>query len=154
MTDLKIQPKDKVHQILVHSYSFYFLMFLLGIFFDFIFKIKIFNNLVAVPAGTLLLVLATFLIYWAQKTSRNLKKETLTKETFSQGPYSITRSPTHWGLFFLMLGFGFTINAVFLVLSSLISLLITRVVFLKREEALLEAKYGDPYLEYKKTVKI
>lgn len=145
--------KDKVHRILAHSYSFYFFMFLLGVSLDSIFPLKILNNRITIPAGLLLLLLATVLIFWAQKTSRNLKKENLNKEMFSKGPYAITRSPTHWGLFMLMLGFGFTINAIFLVISSLLSLLVTRLVFLRKEEIILEKKYGAPYLEYKKTVK-
>lgn len=146
--------KEKVHWILAYSYSFYFFMFLIGIFFDSIFPLTIFRNFVIVPVGIFLLIVATVLIYWSQKTSRNFKKEILTKETFSKGPYSISRSPTHWGLFFLMLGFGFTINAIFLIISSLISLLVTQMVFLKKEESILEQKYGEPYREYKKSVRL
>lgn len=148
------QLKNKVHWVLAHSYSFYFLMFLVGIFFDSVFPLKIFESSFTVPTGVVLIILATTVIYWAQKTSRSLNKENLTKDTFSRGPYSITRSPTHWGLFFMMLGFGLIINAVFLVISSLLSLLITRLVFLKKEENILGAKYGSPYEEYKQSVKL
>jgi len=146
--------KDKVHWVLSYSYSFYLLMFLVGIFLDFLFPIKIFKSPTAVLVGLFFLFLATIIILWAQATSRNLKKETLTKKTFSKGPYRITRSPTHWGLFFLIFGFGFTINAFFLIISSIISLIVTKLFFLKKEELLLEKKYGEPYQSYKKSVKL
>ena len=105
------------------------------------------------PTGAFLLVLGTILILWAQNTSRHLNTENATKETFCHGPYRFTRTPTNFGLFFLVLGFGIVANALFVILSSLVSFFIAKFVFLKKEEQLLAEKYGAPYLEYKKSVK-
>lgn len=148
------QRKNRVHVVLAYSYSVYFVLFLVGVFLDLIFNIKIFNFPAMVSIGVILILLATALIFWAQRTSRNLEKEILTKESFCKGPYRFTRSPTHWGLFLLMLGFGIIINAIFIIISTFISLILTKFLFLKREEAILEKKYGAPYLEYKKSVKL
>ncbi len=150
----EILHKNKVHWILAHSYTFYFILFLASVFLDFIFRIKIFISPVMVPTGVILLVFASFLILWAQKTSRNLDVKNVSKETFCKGPYCYARSPTHWGLFFLMLGFGIITNAVFVFLFTLISFLITRFTFLDKQEAALAEKYGAPYLEYKRSVKL
>jgi protein-S-isoprenylcysteine O-methyltransferase Ste14 len=144
----------KVHRILAHSYSMYFLLFLTGVILDGIFDVRIFSGQVPVWVGFGFLVLATLLIVWAQGTSRNLKIENLTKETFCRGPYCYTRSPTHWGLFFLMLGFGLVSNALFVVVLTVLAFIITRLTFLKKEEDALAHKYGSPYLEYKKSVKL
>jgi len=148
--------KNRVHKILAHSYSAYFILFLIGVFFDllFKFKIKILNFSFLVPVGALLIGLSSLLIFWAQSTSRKFNKETLTKESFCNGPYAYTRTPTHWGLFFLMLGFGILANAIFIIISTVISFLLTKFIYLRKEEAILEKKYGAPYLEYKKAVKI
>ena len=97
--------KMSVHGILAHSYSVYLFFFLISVCLDFVFPIKIFNNLLFVYFGFILLVLGTFLIFWAQKTSRNLQKANITKETFCGGPYRYTRIPTSFGLFFLVFGF-------------------------------------------------
>ena len=145
--------KNKVHFVLAHSYTLFFILFLIGVSLDSIFPIKIFNASFMAPIGLIFLILATVLILWAQKTSRDLKKENISKETFCQGPYCYTRSPTHWGLFFLMLGFGLIGNALFVVLTTLISLVISRFVFLDKQENILAEKYGAPYLEYKKSVR-
>ena len=145
--------KQSVHKILAHSYSVYFIFFLISVCLDFVFNFKFFNNFIAIPSGFIFLLFGTFLVFWAQKTSRHLDVENVTKETFCHGPYRYTRSPTHWGLFLLMLGFGMIANAFFIVLFSIISFLITKLVFLKKEEKVLAAKYGTPYLEYKKSVK-
>lgn len=146
--------KDKVHVVLAHSYAVYFSLFLAGVLFDLIFNLRILSFPLMTPAGIILILSATLLIFWAQKTSRNLKKETITKETFMKGPYRYSRGPTHWGLFFLMLGFGLLNGAIFIVIFTFISLLVTKFTYLRKEETILEKKYGAPYLEYKKEVKL
>ncbi len=146
--------KNKVHKILAHSYTFYLILFLIGVCLDILFKFRIFLNPLFVPIGIVLLILGNFLIIWAQKTSRDLNIENLSKETFYKGPYRYTRSPTHWGLFMLVLGFGIIANALFVILSTLISFLISRFIFLKKQEDVLALKYGASYLEYKKSVKL
>lgn len=145
---------NSVHRILAHSYSIFFIFFLAGVALDLIFRIRIFQNPAMAPFGLMFLILGTFLILWAQKTSRNIKKENITLDTFCQGPYCYTRSPTHWGLFILMLGFGLVANAFFVVLFTLVSFLVTKYTFINWQERALEEKYGSPYTEYKKTVKL
>jgi protein-S-isoprenylcysteine O-methyltransferase Ste14 len=147
------QYKGRVHVVLAHSYAVYFSFFLAGVLLDLIFNLKILNFIFMIPIGVALIFLATLLIFWAQKTSRNLKKENLTKEAFLQGPYRFTRGPTHWGLFLLMLGFGFITGALFIIVFAIIAFIFTKLVYLKREEEILEKKYGTPYLEYKKMVR-
>jgi protein-S-isoprenylcysteine O-methyltransferase Ste14 len=145
--------KNSVHKVLAHSYSFYFVFFLIGVCLDLVFNLKILSNFVIVFFGFIFLIFGTYLIFWAQKTSRHLNKENISKETFCHGPYLYTRSPTHWGLFLLMLGFGMITNAFFIILFSFISFIISKFTFLNTEEKILAEKYGAPYLEYKKMVR-
>jgi|SRR3989344_2174870 len=144
---------DNIHWVLTRSYSMYFVLFLVGVTLDLIFRFKIFSNSFMMPAGAVFLILGSALILWAQRTSRNLHKEEIKTESFCRGPYCYSRSPTYWGLFLLMLGFGVITNAFFVVLTTLISFIIARFIFQHKEEKILEKKYGDPYLEYKKLVR-
>jgi protein-S-isoprenylcysteine O-methyltransferase Ste14 len=146
--------KTTVHHVLAHSYSLYFFLFILGVLLDIIFPIKLFKNTTLISSGFLLMILSSLLILWAQKTSRNLRKvENVKKEHFCRGPYCYTRNPTHWGLFILMLGFGIMANAFFIVFFTLVYMVLAKSIFLKKEELLLVNKYGDPYIEYRKSVK-
>ncbi len=145
--------KNKVHRVLAHSYLFYFVSFLLGLFLDFIFPLKFFEEATMAILGSTILLLGTFLVVWAQKSSHNLKKENLSKETFFVGPYRYTRSPTHLGLFLLMLGFGIMANGIYIIILSFLSYLFTKFLFIKKEEDILSEKYGAPYIEYKKSVR-
>lgn len=145
--------EHNVHRVLAHSYTVYFILFLFGIVLDVIFKFKIFSSSFAVPIGLALLVIASFLILWAQKTTRKGKGEHVTKETFCKGPYCYTRHPTYLGLFLLLIGFGIIANALFVILATLISFLVAKFIFIEKEEKILTKKYGAPYLEYKRAVK-
>jgi len=150
----KTLNKNNVHRILAHSYLFYFISFLLGLFLDFLFPLKIFEKFPIVSLGIIFLVFGTFLILWAQISSHHFNKENMNKETFCNGPYRYTRTPTHFGLFFLMLGFGVITNSFFIVVFSIVSFVVTKLTFIRKEEKILAEKYSTPYLEYKKSVKL
>lgn len=144
-----------VHKTLAHSYVVYFFILVVGVFLDIMFPIRVFPSSVMVSIGFLLLILASALIWWAQRSSGDLlKKEEVDVEHFFRGPYRYTRTPTHWGLFFLALGFGFVAHAFFVIVLTIISFIVTKSTFVKKQEALLEEKFGAPYREYKNKVKL
>ncbi|OGI66157.1 hypothetical protein A3A95_00370 [Candidatus Nomurabacteria bacterium RIFCSPLOWO2_01_FULL_39_18] len=146
--------KHNIHKVLAHSYTAYFILLLIGVYLDFVFQFKIFQDPVMIPVGFLFLVFATVVIIWAQKTGRDLRKvEEVKTEHFCRGPYCYTRTPTHWGLFFLVLGFGIIANALFVILSTIVSFIISKFIFIKKHDEILVEKYGDAYSEYKKLVK-
>ena len=146
--------KDNIHRVLAHSYTVYLVMFLIGVTLDFIFKIKIFSVSVMAPIGFLLLIIASVLIIWAQKTGRDLRKvKEVKREHFHRGPYNYTRIPTQLGISLLMLGFGVVANAFFVILSTILSFLIVKFVFMSKHDKFLTDKYGEAYAEYKKLVR-
>ncbi|OGJ02801.1 hypothetical protein A3G06_00210 [Candidatus Nomurabacteria bacterium RIFCSPLOWO2_12_FULL_46_14] len=145
----------RIHKILAESYLFYFLFFLLGVYLDLIFPIKPIPGQAGRALGLVVIVFATLLVLWAQRSSRHLDaaKDNFSPDSFRRGPYRFTRSPTHWGLFFLLFGFGLSANALFVMLFILLAFVVTRALFITEEEKILEKKYGSAYLEYKKSVK-
>jgi protein-S-isoprenylcysteine O-methyltransferase Ste14 len=149
----ELSQKTKIHNVLAHSYSTYFFLFLIGLFLDLFFPIRVFGSEWNYLGATLI-IFASLLIFWAQHTSRHYKKGEVEKEIFYDGPYRFSRGPTHWGLFLLILGFGILVNGFFISLLSVVSMILGKTVFLPKEEALLEEKYGTPYLAYKKSVKL
>lgn len=145
--------KNRVHKVLAYSYLFHFLVFLVGLIMDYIFPLKIFEKQDLSFLGIALLFLGSILIFWAQISSRNLKKDIITKDSFFVGPYRYTRTPTNFGIFLVMLGFGLLNNALFIIFFAIFSFVLTKIIFLKKQEEILTLKYGTPYIEYKKIVK-
>ncbi len=152
-----IQKPGVIHRTLAYSYFAYFIVLVFGVLLDCFFPVRVFHTDIMVAIGFILLILSTLLIIWAQKTSRELlhkEKDDVTQEHFCRGPYCYTRTPTHWGLLFLALGFGFIANAFFVIVLTIISFLLSKLTFIKKQERLLEEKFGTPYIEYKKSVKL
>ena len=151
----KEQKKEEtVHNILAYSYFNYFTGFVLGLLIDLFFKLRIIPQYLTY-LGLPIMILASLLILWAQKTSSKLKKtkETVNVEDFKNGPYRFSRSPTNIGLMFLILGFGVLTNSIILVATIIIFSVISHKVFIQKEEQILEKMYGEQYSLYKKSVK-
>lgn len=149
----KIILKNSVHAVLAHSYAAYFIAFLLGLFLHFVFPIKIYEQSFVSPIGFIFLFVGTIVVFWAQNTSRKLDTSNLSKEVFLKGPYRYTRTPTQYGLLSLIFGFGFLMNSLNIVLLAILSFILGKFFFIKKQESLLSQKHGSHYLEYKKTVK-
>lgn len=145
-----------VHFVLLHSYLIFLFAVILGAFLDPLIKKKIFSNDIYQIIGFLMLIVSSIVIYWAQKISSNYQQRERKDESrsyFEHGPYKYMRSPTHLGLFVMTLGFSLIINSLFGVVLTIIAYVITKLFFLKKEEKLLEIKYGQVYIDYKKKVK-
>lgn len=151
-----IHRKGETHFVLVHSYIIFLFAVVLGVLFDLLLKQKIFTNDIYQYTGFLMLIIGSIIIYWAQSTSSNYKEKAHKNNSeshFEQGPYKYLRSPTHFGLFIMTLGLSLIINSLFSFIFTIIAYIISKFFFLKKEEEILEGKYGEVYSEYKKKVK-
>ncbi len=149
----KLTESTLINFVLSHSYLMYFFAILFGMIFDVVFptfiSFKPFSFM-----GVWLMLLGSLLAYWAQSTSNCTKKEVENgaERDFARGPYKYSRNPTHIGLSLATLGYGVISGSLFIIIFMLIAFFLTKFIFLKKEEALLEQKYGRKYCEYKKKV--
>lgn len=154
--EFKIKRKETVHFVLLHSYLIFLIAIILGVFLDIVFKLKIFSDNIYQYVGFGMLFVGSIIIYWAQSTSSNYQERVHKKEGrshFEFGPYRYMRSPTHFGLFIMTFGFSLVINSLFGVILTILAYAITKIFFLKKEEKILERKYGEVYRVYKKKVR-
>lgn len=156
MNETKTKKPLSIHELLAHSYMVFFVSFLFGVILEVEFPLS--KNFMDIGIGYTLLFLGTVLVLWAQNTSRSGKKERLSgnvsSSNFFKGPYKITRTPTHLGMLLTVLGAGFVWGSLWMICGSVVAYLITKFTFVKKEEEILEERYGAPYLEYKKKIKI
>ena len=146
-----------VHVLLSHSYMVFFLAVILGAICHIFFTLSIFENSAYQYIGLSMIALGSIIIYWAQSTSSCTRKEVVIGEKserdFERGPYKYSRNPTHNGLTLMTLGLSLLINSFFTFIFMVAAAIITKVIFLKEEESILEDKYGQVYCEYKKKVR-
>lgn len=157
MKKITINKTNFVHVVLGHSYLFYFLALILGILADVFIRVRLVGD--NHPSlGFIAIVVGTILIYWAQNTSRQAHHRKGSSSVsgymrFMGGPYEFTRSPTHLGLGLMMVGVSFVLQSVSLLVCSIVAFLVTRYIFIWKEEKILAENYGEDYIEYKKHVK-
>lgn len=74
------------------------------------------------------------------------------REFVAAGPYRYVRNPMYIGGVALLAGFGLWHRSVWILLLAAVALFIVHLLVLFHEEPSLEAKFGDSYREYKRTV--
>lgn len=152
---LKNDP-GAVHYTLVYSYMMYLLPVIFGLILDYIFPGYSFTNETLQVVGFWFIIISSLLIYWAQSATRNSKKNIITDNEhreFARGPYKYNRNPTYVGLVVMTLGLGLVMGSVFVSGLVIVSAMFSKLVFLPREEKILELKYGQIYRDYKSKVK-
>jgi len=155
MDELEKKLLNSIHSHLAHSYLSWFAFLLLGILLDIFLPLRLFGGAIWSLVGAIFIIFASGIIFWAQRTTRNLHKGgDYTTSDFYRGPYAYTRTPTHSGLFLLTTGFGLIMNAFFVVATSVAAYVIGKRIFLRNYEKLLVEKYGDSYRAYMEEVKI
>jgi len=77
----------------------------------------------------------------------------LTKRVVNDDIYRRTRNPMSLGFYLLALGTAFVMGSTFATVAVVLAVIPAHILFLKYfEEKELELRFGQPYLEYKKTV--
>lgn len=147
-------PAGVVHVLLSHSYIIFFFAVVFGIVCDALFPVRVFNGVVYEYIGLFMIIVGSYLVYWAQ-SSTSTKNFTDKRDInfFLKGPYKYTRNPTNFGLTLTVLGLGLLINSLFVVIFLLIVYVISKLIFIKQQDTILEEKYGEVFREYKRVVK-
>lgn len=157
MEQVAQQMKETVHHVLAKSYFTFFLSIIIGIVLEYWFPLNLFPEPMT-TLGAALFVGGTLLVFWAQTTTRTgagerRSNKNIDGDHFARGPYRYYRNPTHMGLTMLVVGYGFILNALMIVITVFVTSLVSHFVFVKKEEAMLASKY-PAYEEYKKKVRI
>lgn len=156
LTKEKAKTVGIIHILLFHTYMIFLGAVVLGVVFDQIFTFDFFGGTTFEYLGIAMIIWGSILVYWAQSTTSQPKSE-INKERdvnfFFRGPYKYTRNPTNLGLTIMSLGLGFLINSLFSIIFIIITYLVSRFIFIKKQDAILAERYGSVFIDYKKMVR-
>lgn len=107
--------------------------------------------------ATIAIVAVAVLVVWPfrqfQATKQDVKPWTSTPEIVVDGPYRFTRNPMYLAMVIVCLAFAIILSELWvLVLTPVCAYLLWHVA-IRHEEAYLETKFGQPYLDYKARVR-
>jgi len=88
-----------------------------------------------------------------RQTGQDPKPWQPTPELVFDGPYRFTRNPMYVGMTLLTFGLGAAADTLWTLPLALCALALVHVTAVRPEERYLEAKFGDPYLQYKARVR-
>lgn len=111
----------------------------------------------ALPVGLVLvgvvvaLSVALALVFKRHNTPVDPQKETTA--IIDTGPFRFSRNPAYVSVATLQTAIGFLINSTWIVLFVVPAVLAIQQIVILREEAYLEKKFGEAYLNYKSRVR-
>jgi protein-S-isoprenylcysteine O-methyltransferase Ste14 len=128
-----------------------------GLLFHQFFRAQVLPPIPSRIAGATMVILGGAIARWGEVTMRkagtNVDPRRPSLAIVSAGPFRFTRNPLYLGLISLYLGITLLVDAAAPLVLLPILLLITHFGIIRREERYLEAKFGAPYLEYKRRVR-
>ena len=137
---------------------FIYLFFLaLGIALEFFFPFAILSGAVRYSVGFALIVVSFVLLrsvlgrFRAAGTNLDVRKPTTA--IISDGPYRFSRNPAYLSMALLYAGIGIAADSVWIIGLLLPTLVVMHFGVIVREERYLEAKFGEEYLRYKRSVR-
>ena len=98
-------------------------------------------------------VLALSAIAVFRKAGTRVEPYKPTTAIVSSGPFGYTRNPIYMGMFLGQIGLGIAFNSLWILAMLVPFFLAIRYGVVAREEAYLERKFGQVYLDYKSRVR-
>ena len=135
-----------------------YLFFLaVGSVFDFLYPVGLLSSPVQYTVGFALIaasaVLLPFVLGRFRASGTNLDVRKPTTAIISDGPYHFSRNPAYLSLSLLYPGIGVAADSVWILGLLLPTLVVMHCGVIAREERYLEAKFGEEYLRYKRSVR-
>ncbi|MFX1262196.1 MAG: methyltransferase family protein [Promethearchaeota archaeon] len=107
-----------------------------------------------IPIGMLLIIWANYtLLYVGRLSLRNREPMQRPETLVLAGPYRFSRNPLYLGCLVALFGLAVFLSSMVTAALLVLTYVVFRYVFIKREETILEEEFGDEYREFKKRVR-
>jgi protein-S-isoprenylcysteine O-methyltransferase Ste14 len=110
-----------------------------------------------IPVGILFIGLVVVMIVWLvwviERNGTLLDPSKETTAFITTGPYRFSRNPAYLALAILLTTLGLILNNVWVLLMTIPVMIVIHYVIILPEEAYLETRFGNKYLNYKSRVR-
>jgi protein-S-isoprenylcysteine O-methyltransferase Ste14 len=131
----------------------YLVVLVVGILLHFLLPRAIFTERwIGIALGGFLLLAGAALAVWAVLEAADVAIDSPDR-LFVTGPYAFTRNPMYVGWSLMTLGVALVVNTIWLLALMPLALAYLHVVDTRREERLLEERFGGEWTEYSANVR-
>jgi protein-S-isoprenylcysteine O-methyltransferase Ste14 len=120
----------------------------------FIWRGAVIDGVIGLVIGIVLISVGLLLIAWAWRVMRahgeHPEPHVATNTLVTNGPFKRTRNPIYSGFLLIGAGMAISLNAMAMLVSIFFGVAALTALVIRREEAYLERKFGEAYIEYTK----
>lgn len=150
------QQKMVRTNIVTYAPALFFVMMLVGVVIHINAPTEFIDMTTGWVIGLVLLLVSPVLIFWSLRIRHSLYVPVIerTCTNFGVGPYRFSRHPVYGGFLLMMIGFGFVINSVIMLLFSAILFVLFTGIIIPEEERELSKHCPEVYADYMKKVRM
>ena len=120
----------------------------------FIWRGAIIDGVIGLVIGIILIGVGLLTIAWTWRVMRahgeHPEPHLATRTLVTSGPFKRTRNPIYSGFLLIGAGMAISLNAMAMLVSVFFGVALLTALVIRREEAYLERKFGEAYIEYSK----
>ena len=120
----------------------------------FIWRGAVIDGVIGLVIGIILMSVGLLTIAWTWRVMRahgeHPEPHLATRTLVMSGPFKRTRNPIYSGFLLIGAGMAISLNAMAMLVSVFFGVALLTALVIRREEAYLERKFGEAYIEYSK----
>jgi protein-S-isoprenylcysteine O-methyltransferase Ste14 len=155
------RPILKIQKLLAGSMAdgqdYFIILLVLSVLLNFIFPVLVFLSPPSTYSGFLIIGFGLVLILWCRslflKNATTLQLYEKPTSLVTYGPFRFSRNPIYLGMASILLGVAVLSGTLVTLAFPIIFVVLITFVIIPGEERKLEKIFGEPYREYKKSVR-
>ncbi len=128
-----------------------------GLLLDYLFPVPVLPNSIQYAVGFGISIASAlimpFVLLRFKNANTNFDPRKPTTRIVTTGPYRYSRNPSYVSLTMLYLGIAIAADSVWVLAGLIPTLVVMHYGVILREEQYLAEKFGEPYLQYKRSVR-
>jgi protein-S-isoprenylcysteine O-methyltransferase Ste14 len=137
--------------------DFFIILLVLSVLVNFIFPVVAFLSPPATYSGFLIIGFGLVLAFWSRslflKNATTLQPSEEPTSLVTTGPFRLTRNPIYLGMASILFGVAILFGTLVTLAFPVIFVMLIEFFIIPGEEQTLEKIFGEPYREYKKSVR-
>ncbi len=137
--------------------DYFIILLILSVLLNFVFPVPVFLSPPATYSGFLIIGFGLVMAFWSRslflKNATTLQPSEEPTSLVTSGPFRISRNPIYLGMASILLGVAVLSGTLVTLAFPIIFIALIEFFIIPGEERKMEKIFGEPYREYKKSVR-